>query len=317
MSERTALFVGDESLLAQCAEHWLGRGFGIAAVATRSAEVRAWAEARGLRVEPKGEGLADRIAALGYDWLFSVANLDILPEPMIAAARAGAVNFHDGPLPRRAGLVAPVWALLEGDSEHGVTWHRITAGIDEGDILEQRLFPIAPDETALTLNAKCYEAAIGSFAALAGAIAAGGPEGRPQDLSRRTVHARADRPRAAARLDFAKPVVEALRLVRALDHGGYANPLALPKIEAGGRVLAVGAAEAAGGAGAPGTVLAADAGTLVVACADGAVALRGLRDLADGAAVAPERLAKPGDVLPALTEEAARRIDAADRKSVV
>jgi natural product biosynthesis luciferase-like monooxygenase protein len=311
MTERAALFIGDDSLLVHCAEHWLGRGFGVAAVATGSPEIRAWAEGRGLRVEPKGAGLAARAAALELDWLFSVTNLDVLPETMIAAARAGAVNFHDGPLPRRAGLAAPVWALLEGDGEHGVTWHRMTAGVDAGDVLEQRLFEIAPEETALTLNAKCYEAAIESFAALAAAIAAGGPQGRPQDLARRSFHARDDRPRAAARLDFARPAAEVLRLVRALDHGGYANPLAVPKIEIAGRVLAVGAAAPAPGAGAPGEVLAADAAGLTLACAEGAVTLRGLRDLADGAEVDPAGLARPGERLPALTPEAAARIDAA------
>ena len=48
MTEKTALFIGDESLLAQCAGHWLAQGQAIAAVATRSPEVRAWAEALSL-----------------------------------------------------------------------------------------------------------------------------------------------------------------------------------------------------------------------------------------------------------------------------
>lgn len=44
---------------------------------------------------------------LDYDWLLSVANLSIIPQPLLDGARRGAVNFHDGPLPRHAGLNAP------------------------------------------------------------------------------------------------------------------------------------------------------------------------------------------------------------------
>ena len=41
--------------------------------------------------------------------------------------------------PRHAGLNAPVWAILAQEPQHGITWHMITAGVDEGEILDQRL----------------------------------------------------------------------------------------------------------------------------------------------------------------------------------
>ncbi len=31
----------------------------------------------------------------------------------------GAINFHDGPLPRYAGLNTPAWAIINGEAEHG------------------------------------------------------------------------------------------------------------------------------------------------------------------------------------------------------
>lgn len=311
MTEKTALFIGDESLLAQCAGHWLAQGQAIAAVATRSPEVRAWAEARGIPVVDKAPGWAGRLAGHPHDWLFSVANLDMLPAAALGLAREGTANFHDGPLPRRAGLNAPLWALIEGDPEHGVTWHRITPEVDAGEVYARRLFPVAEGETALTLNAKCFEAGIDSFAELTAGILEGDLAGAAQDLAGRRVHARADRPRADARLDFGRPAAEVLRLVRALDHGGYANPLAVPKAAIGGRVYAVGAASQAEGAGAPGTVLCAEPGALTVACGTGAVTLHGLRDLETGAETCPTRIARAGDVLPPLTEGEAEEIDAA------
>ncbi|MFN3938600.1 MAG: MupA/Atu3671 family FMN-dependent luciferase-like monooxygenase, partial [Gemmobacter sp.] len=292
----SALFVGDESLLVQCAQHWLDRGNAVAAVATQNPEIARWAEGAGLTVLAAGAELRRAVAGQGFDWLLSIANLSVLPSEVLAQARKGAVNFHDGPLPRHAGLNAPVWAILEGETEHGISWHLIEGGIDEGGVLVARRFPIAPDETALTLNTRCYEAAIESFPELAQALEHGTPISVPQDLSRRTLHRRDDRPAAAARQDVARPAAELWRMVRALDHGNYVNPLALPKIEAGGRVLVVGAAEPCSGSAEPGLVLSVDEAGLTVACAEGAITLRGLRTM-DGAAVCQRTVAAVGDRL--------------------
>jgi len=282
----SSIVIGNQSLAIQCAEALLQRGHVIAAVVTQNADVRAWGLANGLRVEDQDAGLADRLAGLRADWLFSIANLVVIPDAVLALAKT-AVNFHDGPLPRYAGLNAPVWAILNGEAEHGVTWHLIDGGIDEGDILEQRLFPIAATDTALTLNTKCFEAAIDSFPLLLAALESGSPARRVQDLSQRSYFARADRP--AAVLNFAQPAARITALLRALDHGTYFNPLTLPKIIAGDRILCVGSGEQVHGTGAPGTILAATEDALTVACADGALRLTGLADL-NGCPVCPTTL---------------------------
>ncbi len=230
MTPFSCVLVGNESLLIQCAKVLLGRGHIIQTVASQNADVIAWAENAGIRVVAPGKGLQDRIER-SFDWLLSIANLTILPDALLSRATKGAVNFHDGPLPRYAGLNAPVWARLNGETEHGVTWHMIEGGIDEGDILEQVHFEISDDDTAFSLNARCYGAAVDSFPAVVSALESGAPNRRVQDLSQRTVCLKDDRPAAAARLDFTRPAAELVRLVRALDHSGYWNPLALPKIE--------------------------------------------------------------------------------------
>ena len=43
--------------------------------------------------------------------------------------------------------------------------------VDEGELLAQRFFDVAPDETSLTINTRCYEAAIESFGPLCDALA--------------------------------------------------------------------------------------------------------------------------------------------------
>ncbi|MCA0205889.1 MAG: LLM class flavin-dependent oxidoreductase [Proteobacteria bacterium] len=305
MTPFSCVLVGNESLLVQCAKVLTGRGHRIVTVASRNPEVIAWATGAGIPVVAPGKGIEDRVTA-GFDWLLSIANLSVLPEALLSRAAKGAVNFHDGPLPRYAGLNAPVWALMAGEARHGITWHLIEGGVDEGDIVEQALFDIAPDDTAISLNARCYAAAIESFPFVVGALEAGIPGRRAQDLSQRTLCKRDDRPALAARLDFSRPAAEVALLVRALDHGGYWNPLALPKIETAKGVFAVGLAEAVEGQGAPGLVL--EAGDEpVIACGTGAVRLGGITCLGG----LPEReVVALGEVLPlpapTLTEALAR-----------
>lgn len=285
----SALLIGNESLTAECGNLWLDRGHTIAAVITREAKVADWAAAKGLPVIAPGAGLAARCEGLTADWVLSVANLSLVPDAVLARARQGGVNFHDGPLPAYAGLNAPVWAMLAGETRHGITWHLMTSGIDEGEILAARCFDIAPDDNAFTLNARCFAAAIDSFGEVVTALEQGGHPRQPQPAGTRRVYMRADRPAAAARLDFTRPAEEVARMVRALDHGAYRNPLALPKIEVEGTLLAVTIAEAETASAAPGTVLESTPAGLVVACATGSVRLAGLRAM-DGSTTCPGTL---------------------------
>ena len=227
----------------------------------------------------------------------------------------GAVNFHDGPLPRYAGLNAPVWALIAGEERHGITWHMIEGGIDEGDILQQRLFDIAPTDTALTLNAKCYAAAIDSFPALAEALTTGAPARQAQDLSQSSYFGLHTRPDIAGRLDFTRPATTLNAHIRALDHGDYWNPLVQPKFELAGRVVLTTKAALAEGQGAPGTVLSVGDGQITVATGAGALSVSRITDCT-GAPVAVERLVKPGDILPSATPEQAAAVNAATATAI-
>ncbi|MDM7950740.1 MupA/Atu3671 family FMN-dependent luciferase-like monooxygenase [Hydrogenophaga sp.] len=312
MSQFSCVLMGNESLLIQCADRLLQGGDRITAVVTRSADIRAWALHRNMRVEAPGADLAERLAGVEFDWLFSIANLSVIPQTVLDQARRGAINFHDGPLPKHAGLNAPVWAILAGEKQHGVTWHMIEGGIDEGDIVKQRLFDMGANETALTLNTRCYEAAMESFAELLSDLRGPGPQRTPQDLSQRRYHARLDRPAAAARIDFAQAAESIVALVSALDHSTYWNPLTCAKVDVGGRVLLVSGAvaEPAAGAGSPGQVVEATPAGLVVATASVPVRLTGLRD-ASGQAVCPSTIAKAGDTLPLLNADEAQSLTGA------
>ena len=305
-SPMSAVFIGNESLLIQCATLWRDTGGGIAAIVTRSPEIARWATEAGHSVIASDGDLATELSALEFDWLLSVANLDMLGDAVLRLPARGAVNFHDGPLPRYAGLNAPVWARIAQEPRHGITWHMIETGADTGDILVQRMFDISRTDTALTLNTKCYAAAIDSFPEVVQALADGLPARRAQDMTLRSYFGRAHMPAGAGRLDFRRDAQEVVALVRALDHGDYFNPITAPKIVAGGRVLVVGGAELAesAGHGEPGAVLAVSDDSVTVACGRGAVILSRLSDT-DGTGEIVSHILRTGERLPMADRAAA------------
>lgn len=291
-----AVFLGDGTLLVRCAELFRQAGGRIAGVVTSDPQVSAWAEAEGLA--RFGTCTAPDAAIPRVDYLFSIANVAVIPTAVLAKARKMAINFHDGPLPARAGLNVPAWAILEGETEHGIAWHQMTEEVDGGGILRDRRFPILPTDTAFTLNARCYEAGIDAFRDLLADLEFGRPTPRPAQTPLR-VHARADRPAALGTLDLTRSAGELCRQVRALNFGGYANPLGLAKLWTGDQVLTVGRLEiVTDRSGDPGLVLVSDEATLTVAVTGGAVRLSDLGDL-HGARIDP-RAARlvPGRLLP-------------------
>ncbi|MCP4821057.1 MAG: peptide synthetase, partial [Shimia sp.] len=193
----TAVMIGNESLLIQCASIWRDAGHSVAAVVTRSADIQVWAEGEGLRVLSSDSDIAADLAGESFDWLLSIANLDMLPQRVLSLPSKGAVNFHDGPLPRYAGLNAPVWARMAQEARHGITWHKVEAKADTGEIIAQRMFDISQTDTALTLNTKCYAAAIESFPEVVTALADDVPNARPQDMSQRSYFGLGKLPEAA------------------------------------------------------------------------------------------------------------------------
>jgi methionyl-tRNA formyltransferase len=189
-----AVFVGQDSLLVQCAQIWRERGHRVLAVVSEVEPVVAWARAEQLNLLAEGDEAEEAVAELAPDYLFSIANLSIVSERMLASASRQAINFHDGPLPDYAGMYTPVWALLNGLTQYGISFHEMGRGIDEGDVLLRRDFPLEPAETSVSLNTKNFAAAIEAFAELTEQLASSRSLRSPQDLSRRSYFSRYQRP---------------------------------------------------------------------------------------------------------------------------
>jgi methionyl-tRNA formyltransferase len=222
----SCVILGDQSLTIACGDMIVSGGHRVEAVVTTDDDVRVWAEGLGIAVHARPADLAGAGLA-AFDWLLSIANLRIIPEAALALAGKGAVNFHDGPLPRYAGLNTPAWAIINGEAQHGVSWHMIEGCVDEGDLLAQELIDIAGDETAFSLNSKCYAAGMESFDRVMTQLESGALERRPQDLSQRSYFARDQRPAILGLIDFSQSTARITALLRGLSRPLVRGRLAL------------------------------------------------------------------------------------------
>ncbi len=290
------LIVGEESLAVQCAAKLRDVGAEIVAFWSGSAVVREWAATVSVPVLAPAADPLTRFSVGDVDWLLSITNLRVLPAAILDLPRRGAINFHDGPLPRYGGLNAAVWALVDGCVAHGVTWHVMTEQVDAGAVLAQRHFPVTDDDTALSINAKCWAAALDSFEDVIPRLLTADVSGVAAPLDAATYHRRADRPSGHGRIDLRVPSAVVKRLVRASDTGTYANRFHSAWLAVGEHCLIVDRAldaEPVPDAEA-GTLLDVATHALTVATADGALRLEALSTIDGDPVDVPALLAHEG-----------------------
>ena len=312
------VLIGSESLLAQCAETLQQAGHDVVAVVTARASLQRWATGRGLRVLRDPAALVSAEDLRPFDYLFSVTNLSVLAPAVIRLPARAAINFHDGPLPDLAGLNTPVWALLEGRAQHGIAWHLMTEDVDQGDILVERRFDIGADETALSLNTRCFEAGIAGFETLVAGLGDGSLSPRSQGSAPKKYFGRKDRPAAACSIDWTADASSIATLVRALDFGVYANPIGAAKAAYQGHLLIAVQAQAreASSVLPPGTVVSVSAQGVAVAAGRGEILLTRLATL-DGRSLSAEEATRnfglrPGARFMLLSSSQATQLTAAN-----
>ncbi len=200
------------------------------AVATETADLVKWAasvEAVACDLDRIG---VKRLQSMDFDLLFSVNNPLILSEALLSRARKCCVNYHDSPLPGYAGLNATSWALLNGESKHGVSWHLMEKSIDSGDVLVERAFELSEFESAFSLNLKCFREALVGFGELLCLLQSEKLQGRRQERARGSYFGEKDVPFGAGIIDFSEPASKIERLSRALEFGPTFNPLCSLKV---------------------------------------------------------------------------------------
>jgi methionyl-tRNA formyltransferase len=104
----------------------------------------------------------------------------MLPEVVWAMPRVGTFNLHGSKLPQYRGAAPINWAIINGETETGVTTFFIEKEIDTGQMIFQETEPIHPDDTAGTLHDRLMELGAGLVLKTVEAIEAGQYPRTPQ-----------------------------------------------------------------------------------------------------------------------------------------
>lgn len=93
----------------------------------------------------KAEEFVNELSSLGAD-LFIVIAFRMLPEIVWSMPRLGTFNLHASLLPKYRGAAPINWAVINGDTETGVTTFFLKHDIDTGDIIRQERIEIKPED---------------------------------------------------------------------------------------------------------------------------------------------------------------------------
>jgi methionyl-tRNA formyltransferase len=147
-------------------------------------ETKALALEHGLQVftpERLDEEAVNSIKAHNCDFAIVVAYGKILPESLIRAFPNGVFNIHYSLLPKYRGASPVETALLNGETETGVTVQRMVYKLDAGDIVAIVKEEIKEDDTTSTLRPRLIEAGAKLLLALMSEIASGEVQAVPQE----------------------------------------------------------------------------------------------------------------------------------------
>ncbi len=156
------MFMGTPEISATCLKRLIDDGHGICAVITREDKPRG----RGNVMTPtpvktlalensipvhtpstlRDEAFSELLNTYKPEIIVVVAYGKILPLNVIEYPKYGCVNLHVSLLPKYRGAAPMQRAIMEGESETGVTVMYMAEGLDTGDIISVEKFPILPED---------------------------------------------------------------------------------------------------------------------------------------------------------------------------
>lgn len=162
------------------------------------------------------ESVANHLEALDPDIGFVIGWPRIIQPRLLNLPRNRCVGFHSSLLPKYRGSAPVNWGLIEGATEWGGTLMHLGEGVDTGDIIGFRRFPVSPDETCADVYDKVTEAAVELIREYVPRLADGSAPRVPQDEAQATIRPRR-RPHDGL-IQWTKPAGELHDWVRALTH---------------------------------------------------------------------------------------------------
>jgi len=111
----------------------------------------------------------------------------ILPPAILSLPPRGCINVHGSLLPKYRGAGPIQWAIINGETETGITTMLMDEGMDTGAMLLQEAIPITADDTAGTLSPRLAELGSRLLVETIARLKAGTLVPRPQNSSRATL----------------------------------------------------------------------------------------------------------------------------------
>ncbi|WP_367732419.1 methionyl-tRNA formyltransferase [Balneola sp. MJW-20] len=108
-------------------------------------------------VQVNSEEFIEKAKSYDPDLFVSMSFNQIFRERIINLPKNDTINCHAGKLPFYRGRNVLNWALINDEEEFGITVHFVDEGIDTGDIILQKTFPITDDDTYGSLLETAYE----------------------------------------------------------------------------------------------------------------------------------------------------------------
>lgn len=277
------LFFGTPDFAAASLQALIADGFDVSGVVCQpdkprgrghkmmSPPVKVLAEKQGIPVyQPqslKNEAFLPVLEEIKPDVAVVVAYGKILPKYILNYPKYGCVNVHGSLLPKYRGAAPIQWAVINGETETGVTTMKMDEGIDTGDMLLTEKTQIGPEETAEQLFGRLSEIGGAVLVKTLHGLEAGTVIPIAQNHAAHTYAPMIQK--EMAKIDWSRTTEEIVNLVRGMNSW----PMAYTFYE--GAPVKVICAAPAEGSGTPGQILGlVKKQGLRVATGDGAVYLR-------------------------------------------
>ncbi len=213
------------------------------------------------------ESAPDLIAVAAYG--------QILPQSILDLPRFGCLNVHTSLLPKFRGAAPIQRAILEGETETGVTIMKMDAGLDTGEILAQEKTPIAPTDNSQILHDRLAQIGAALLVRTIPEYVAGKIQPQPQPTEGVSYAAKIKK--QDGEIDWNQSARAISNRVRALTPWPGAFTHLPAQSQAPSQLLKIWEAEPMESTGSPGEILQADKSGIVIGCGEGSLRVRTLQ----------------------------------------
>lgn len=189
----------------------------------QASPVKQYAESKGLKVlQPvrlKDEGFVEELRSLRADLQIVVA-FRMLPEVVWSMPPLGTFNLHASLLPQYRGAAPINWAVINGDTETGITTFFLQHEIDTGQIIQQVRVPIADTDNVGIVHDKLMMLGGQLVVETVDNILSGTVEAIPQEQFMKENEELRPAPKIfkdTCRMDWSKPLKQVYDFVRGLS----------------------------------------------------------------------------------------------------